>query len=346
MKKVIIYSYWTDYGRDLYFLWGRSMKRIKTGVVGAASIAGRAFMNPLREAEGGELTGIASRDPERAALMAETYNTEVYEDYSSLAESCEALYIPLNNRAHCRWVKEALKKGCHVLVEKPLCLNSSELEEILSSVPESTVLMEGAMTGFHPWFSWLQEEMENETWGKLLYTETVMNTLFTDEENYRLSEREGGGVFYDMGTYWLDFLQRVFPGDPELFEIHDLIKNEKNIDTQTEILAVFSDKRSSRFSTSFHKNFKAMHTLVFEEAELNVRNFFACAVGTNKLTVKITTEKGTEKKSFEKENYYVNQLNRFYSLIQRGEGNGEDFREYRRRVRLHDRVLSHIKDGV
>jgi len=73
---------------------------IRMGIIGAAGIAGRAFVDPSRSVNEVEIVGVAARDATRAAAFAKQQGLEkVYPTYEALLEdsSLDAVYVPLAN---------------------------------------------------------------------------------------------------------------------------------------------------------------------------------------------------------------------------------------------------------
>ena len=99
-------------------------KRVRFGVLGCADIAKRRFIPALINSDCAEFAGIASRSKRRAGEIAKKYKVKTY-SYEALIESdnIDAVYIPLPNFLHFEWSLRALKKGKHVLCEKPIVLD-------------------------------------------------------------------------------------------------------------------------------------------------------------------------------------------------------------------------------
>ena len=100
------------------------MQKIKWGILGTANIAKYATIPGMKKAEHCELYAIAGRRLEKANAFKEEYGFEkAYGSYDELIadKEVQAVYIPLPNNLHLKWVEAALKSGKHVL-----CENSSE----------------------------------------------------------------------------------------------------------------------------------------------------------------------------------------------------------------------------
>ena len=111
------------------------MRKVKWGVLGTADIARGCTIPGMKQVEDCELYAIAGRSAEKACTFKEDFGFKVaYSSYEDLIadKDVQAVYIPLPNDIHLKWVKEALRSGKHVLCEKPLALNLKEAEEMSS----------------------------------------------------------------------------------------------------------------------------------------------------------------------------------------------------------------------
>ena len=122
------------------------MRKIKWGVLGTAYIFERDTARGMTLAENCELVAIAGRTLEKALAFKEKYGfARAYGSYDALLDDpeIEAVYIPLPNTMHCEWTLRALRKGKHVLCEKPLAPTAQEAEEMFRVAKENGVhLME------------------------------------------------------------------------------------------------------------------------------------------------------------------------------------------------------------
>src|SRR5437870_10366731 len=155
---------------------------------------------------------IASRDAERAAVMARRHDIAVvHPSYDALLadDAVDAVYIALVNSSHREWTLRALDAGKHVLCEKPLAMSATEARDMAAAASAARrTLMEALMYRFHPRMQELRESA-----GRLRYLHAAFSFPLADVANYRLQPALGGGALLDTGCYTLD-VARWFLGEP------------------------------------------------------------------------------------------------------------------------------------
>src|SRR5690606_15928573 len=114
------------------------------GVLSTARIAREQVIPAILGAGNGILSGIASRDPERAKALAErTGAPHAFGSYEALLASPEidGVYIPLPTSDHVAWAIKAADAGKHVLVEKPLALRATDIDGVIAARDRNRVLV-------------------------------------------------------------------------------------------------------------------------------------------------------------------------------------------------------------
>ena len=79
------------------------------------------------------------------------------------AEDVNTVFIATRHDSHARYVKQAIQAGKHVFVEKPICLNQVELEDILQTHQAQDSLQ--LMVGFNRRFAPLAEVLKAKLGG-------------------------------------------------------------------------------------------------------------------------------------------------------------------------------------
>ena len=127
---------------------------MRWGILSTALIAREHVIPALHGAQLCTLHAIASRTVASAELAAEHYAIPVaHGSYEALLADpdIDAVYIPLPNHLHARWIRRAAGAGKHVLCEKPLTLTARQAEGVMAHAEEHGVLvMEAFMYRFHP----------------------------------------------------------------------------------------------------------------------------------------------------------------------------------------------------
>jgi len=107
-------------------------KTIKWGIAGLGNIA-RKFAGDLKGVPQAELVAVASSDIDRAkTFQSEFDGQKAYDNYEDLYRDpeIEVIYIASLNQNHKAMSMAALQAGKGVLCEKPLGLNTKEMQEI------------------------------------------------------------------------------------------------------------------------------------------------------------------------------------------------------------------------
>ncbi len=195
------------------------MDKIKWGVLGTAGIAKICTIPGIKQGEHCELYAIAGRDINKARAFKEEFGFEkAYGSYEELLADADvqAVYIPLPNDIHIKWVLAAVKAGKHVLCEKPMALTACEAREMFAAAKENGVILMEAFAYLHsPYVASLKNDIERGIIGDLRFIETAFYTQGY-EENFRLHKELGGGMVYDLGCYCTTMLLTLTEDEPEM----------------------------------------------------------------------------------------------------------------------------------
>jgi len=193
---------------------------IRWGVLGAARINER-MLPAIAEANNATLAAIASRRPEAAVEAASHFpGSRAVPTYDELLADADvdAVYIPLLNHLHAEWVVRAAAAGKHVLCEKPLALNSSEMDAIEKAAIEHRVnVMEGFMYRFHPQHQRVREIIDSGIIGAVRLVNASYSFLMSDARQHRaeLNVERGGGAMWDVGCYAISTARMIFQREPD-----------------------------------------------------------------------------------------------------------------------------------
>lgn len=178
---------------------------IRTGVIGVGYL-GRYHADKYASLEEAELVGVMDIDSTRAQEVAKRYGCKTFSELWPLLEQIEAVSVVVPTVAHYEVAKACLKRGIHVLLEKPIATSLDEAKELITLAKEKGVILQiGHLERFNPAVMALFSQLKNPVFF----------------ESHRLSSFPGRGtdvdVVLDLMIHDLDIVLATVP--PPLQEI-------------------------------------------------------------------------------------------------------------------------------
>lgn len=125
---------------------------LKVGVFGVGHL-GKFHLNNWKEIEGIKLVGFFDPNNENAKAVAEQYGLKRFMDEEKLIDSCDIIDVITPTDHHFSVCMQAIRKGKHVFVEKPLAHTIPEGRDLVNMVREANVKMQvGHVERFNPAF--------------------------------------------------------------------------------------------------------------------------------------------------------------------------------------------------
>ncbi len=193
--------------------------KIRWGIVGPGNIA-HSFVKDLLLVKGGELTAVGSRNLERAQKFATEYGAaHSFGSYEELftSEEVDVIYIATPHTAHVELAIMAMDHGKHVLCEKPMGVNTGEVEIMIAAAERNKVfLMEALWSRFNPSIRKVKQMIADGAIGNLgyLHADFAFYGLDRDENGRVLNPNLAGGSLLDIGIYPI-FLSYLLLGKPD-----------------------------------------------------------------------------------------------------------------------------------
>jgi predicted dehydrogenase len=121
------------------------VKPTRVAVIGTGYL-GRFHAEKYAHLEEAELVGVVDIEKERAQAVAEKLagaaKIETFSSYDEVIDKVDAVSIVTPTNTHLKIGKDFLSKGIHVLMEKPMALNSDEAEELLQAAKEGGAILQ------------------------------------------------------------------------------------------------------------------------------------------------------------------------------------------------------------
>ncbi|MET1074633.1 MAG: Gfo/Idh/MocA family oxidoreductase [Umezawaea sp.] len=284
--------------------------RLEIGLIGATAIAERAVVHPGAGSEEISVRAVAASDPLRAEeFAARNRIPTTHKSYDALLADpgVDAVYISLHNSAHHPWILRAAKAGKHVVVEKPLCLDTVELAEIqeISGVR----VAEAVPTAGHPWQGAVREMIADRRHGDLRAVDTELTFGAPRRGGYRDHPELGGGIFYDTASYWLQAIQATVGLTGVTGTGESAFDGPNGVDRSLRATLSWPDGRTASLRCQVGGHHVATHEFVFDLATVTLRNFLLPVRGAVPLNLVVRrADGGREVIRFPATSYYTEQL--------------------------------------
>lgn len=203
----------------------QSQSTIRIGIIGAGAI-GAVHAQTFGKVEGAEVAAIADAYLPLAEQRAQEYGIDtVHETPQQLLENeaIDAVIVCVPNKFHAELAIEALKRGKHVLLEKPMSINSETARTIVEQAGQSgKVLMMSHQMRWTGLNRAVKAQIESGAVGRIYNAKTGWlrkkgipgwGSWFTR------MDQSGGGPLIDIGVHMLD-LTLYLMGNPKPVSVY------------------------------------------------------------------------------------------------------------------------------
>lgn len=215
-------------------------KVVRWGVLGCSGIGKSRTIPGMLAASNAEFYALAGRDEAKLKAYAEPFGPQkLYTDYQALLddENVDAVYIPLPNGIHMEWVIKAAAAGKHILCEKPLALNESQVEEMFAAAEKHGVLLEEAYAFRHAQLAQkVKEIIDSGVIGKVRYFESKHSTFDSNRQGIRYQKGMGGGAVFDVTCYNVSLVSYLLGADPTDMHVYCGFDEQTGVDTSDSVL--------------------------------------------------------------------------------------------------------------
>lgn len=198
---------------------------------------------------GAKLAAFSSRDPARRAAAHALYpNAAAFATHSELIASRTADVILVANPhfEHIPVVREALRAGLHVLVEKPMCVTAAEARGIVAETQQYPNQLFGMMLNqrTHPVHQRIKAMIAAGELGKITRVSWNASHWYRPQSYYTAAPwraagpREGGGVLINQCHHNLDLLHWMIGLKPQRITAVGYVGKQHQISSEDEVSAI------------------------------------------------------------------------------------------------------------
>ena len=217
------------------------MSAVRIGIVGLGNIGQQhAKLLSGGAIEGAELSAVCGRGGGQGA----PFGVPCFPDHQALLDSglVDAVLIATPTQSHPEIGLAALKRGLHVLMEKPLAMSIGEAQGLVSAAPEQSRFAVMLNQRFHPAYARIKGLLDEGRLGPLQRFAWTMTGWYRPDVYYKVSKwrgtwpGEGGGLLINQCIHNLDVLQWLVGMPSEVFAVAGFGKYHE-IDVEDEVTA-------------------------------------------------------------------------------------------------------------
>lgn len=218
------------------------MQKYKIGIIGYGGMGSWHAENISKRIPSLDVAGVYDIKQERLD-EAEKCGFTTYDTAEKLLDSdIDLVLVAVPNNFHKSYSIEAMRKGKHVVCEKPVCLNSTELEEIFAVAAET-----GRLFTVHHNRRW---DIDFHIVKTILEKKIVGSPYFIDSRlfgckglpgDWRSAKISGGGMLYDWSIHLIDQILMLVDSEPLSVYCEALKVNFTDVDDCNRILITFKN---------------------------------------------------------------------------------------------------------
>ncbi len=193
--------------------------KIGLAVIGAGTFAKGILLPSLIDTGAFDMVGVASGRGISAKSVADRYGARVAtNDPRELLDdpTVQAVVVATRHDSHARYVVEALERGKHVFVEKPLAITAEQLDQVEAAARASSATL---TVGFNRRFAPLVRDMAAHFEGRvepmaMLYRVNAGRIPLKSELAWVHDPAAGGGRIIGEACHFIDTMQFLCGAEP------------------------------------------------------------------------------------------------------------------------------------
>jgi len=195
----------------------KSLRPVGVGLIGSQFVTS-IHAEALRACAQADLRAVASPTPGNAEAFAKRHGiAKHFTDYRELLklQDVDMVVVGVPNDLHCAITLAAAAAGKHVVMEKPLCLNLAEADQMIAACRKAKVkLMYAEELCFAPKYVRLKALLDEGALGRPILLKQSEKHGGPHAAHFLDVARSGGGVTMDMGCHAVQFFRWMLDRTP------------------------------------------------------------------------------------------------------------------------------------
>ncbi|RRD40174.1 gfo/Idh/MocA family oxidoreductase [Leptotrichia sp. OH3620_COT-345] len=242
------------------------MKKIRLGIIGYGAEGGlyASFFKEKKLSENLKLTAVCDIDIEKEKKVKESFpDIKFFKNYKDMLDSglVDAIVTTVPHYFHCEMGIEAIKRGIHLLGEKPAGVYTKDVKRLIKVSEEHPDVTFAIFFNqrTNPLYRKVKELMDNKVIGNMRRTVWIITTWWRPQGYYNQSEwratwgGEGGGVLVNQAPHQLDLWQWICGKPKKVFaKMAFGFKRDIVVEDEVNALVDFGNGVTGSFITCTH----------------------------------------------------------------------------------------------
>lgn len=189
---------------------------IRVGLLAYGAI-GHEHNVAVQGTAGLELTAVCDMNPERVQAALELApNATPFSDASAMLDSglIDLVVVSTPPNSHYAWAKEALSRGIHVVLEKPMALLAYECDELMEiAASKKLMLVVYQNRRYDADFVAMREVIRSGEIGEVYHYDSFVGGYSRPCDYWHSNAEVSGGAIFDWGSHFLDQILNIIPDD-------------------------------------------------------------------------------------------------------------------------------------
>jgi myo-inositol 2-dehydrogenase/D-chiro-inositol 1-dehydrogenase len=194
-----------------------SKDKVGVGLVGSGFISA-IHADALKRCQDAKLVAVASPTPGKAQAFANQHGfAHHFTDYRQLLamDEVDLVVVGIPNDLHCEFTIAAAAAGKHIVLEKPMCLNLAEADQMIAACRKAKgKFMYAEELCFAPQYVRLKHLLDSGALGQPVLIKQSEKHDGPHASHFWDVNRAGGGVTMDMGCHAIEFFRWILGRPP------------------------------------------------------------------------------------------------------------------------------------
>jgi predicted dehydrogenase len=190
------------------------LDRFRVGLLAYGAI-GHEHNLAVRDTPNLELAAVCDVNPDRLAAALELApEATTFTDATAMLDSglLDVVVVSTPPNTHYQWAKEALSRGIHCVLEKPMALTTQECDELIALAAEKDrVLVVYQNRRYDPDFVTLARIIDSGEIGEVYHYDSFVGGYSKPCTYWHSNAEVSGGAIFDWGSHFIDQILTVMP---------------------------------------------------------------------------------------------------------------------------------------